>query len=241
MTGLMVTSGTQQETTMTSLELLKVINKYRLEDGKSEMKHYTFMEKVVSEFGEAAQEFLGGYKDVNNQQRKCYNLPKRECTIMAMRESSYVRNQTMDYIESLEKQVSTLSLPDFTNPAEAAIAWAEQYKAKELLQVEVAKKEEQLVIAAPKVEFYEEVGDVSTTQTFLSVAKAFGCGRNKMLEKLREMKILMSNNTPYQRYCNIGLFRVVQKVGNNFMSNTTYVTGKGEIFLFKKLKECGFL
>jgi phage regulatory protein, rha family len=42
------------------------------------------------------------------------------------------------------------ALPDFTDPAAAAIAWAEQYKAKALA-------EQQLALAAPKAEVYDAV------------------------------------------------------------------------------------
>ena len=37
-----------------------------------------------------------------------------------------------------------------------------------------------------------------------------GIGRNKLFELLRNRKILMNNNTPYQRYVDSGWFRCIE-------------------------------
>ncbi|AUR89065.1 hypothetical protein NVP1121O_037 [Vibrio phage 1.121.O._10N.286.46.C4] len=139
----MVVQKDEKELTMTSVDLLQVINSYRLKDGKSEMRHSNFMQKIRDEFEEEALlKFQHSYQGVDNAATICYKLPKEECMIMAMRESKYVRRQTVDYIKSLEKKCNQLQLPDFSNPAEAARAWAEQYEATQLALVEKAKIEE---------------------------------------------------------------------------------------------------
>ncbi len=56
--------------------------------------------------------------------------------------NSKVRYRIVKRWQELEQQVSasspvTPALPNFTNPADAAIAWAEQYKAKEAAQAQV--------------------------------------------------------------------------------------------------------
>jgi hypothetical protein len=70
--------------------------------------------------------------------------------IMAMRESKFVRKQTVEYIKGLENSNNKLALPDFTNPAEAARAWAEQYENNLLL----SKKNETLLIENKEVKDY---------------------------------------------------------------------------------------
>lgn len=47
-----------------------------------------------------------------------------------------------------------------------------------------------------------------------------GIGRNKLFEFLRENKILMRNNKPYQQYINNGYFRVIE---------SKYIKPNGEI------------
>jgi anti-repressor protein len=92
-----------------------------------------------------------------------------------------------------------------------------------------------------KVDFFGDVADVSNLKTMNDVAKAFGAGRNKLYAKLREMKILMEGNSPYQQYCTQGYFKVKQITRNGILHNVTLVTGKGELWLHKKLKELTFI
>ena len=92
-----------------------------------------------------------------------------------------------------------------------------------------------------KVDFADDVYEVKDLKTMNEVAKALGCGRNKMYEKLRDMKILMDNNNPYQQYITQRYFQVKQTTKYGKLFNVTMVTGKGEIWLHKKLKEVEFI
>ncbi|MGY2340713.1 phage antirepressor KilAC domain-containing protein [Pseudomonas sp. SDO5532_S415] len=100
---------------------------------------------------------------------------------------------------------------------------------------------------APKIEFHDAVNRASNLQTVSEVAKKYGIGRNKLFELLRNGKVLMTDkyNTPYQRYIDSRHFVVVGKVyseaGNTYRSNKTMVTGKGEIYIGKLLREAGWL
>lgn len=51
-----------------------------------------------------------------------------------------------------KERSNSLVLPNFTDPAEAAIAWATEYKAKQLAM-------QQLEVAKPKVEYFEKYVD----------------------------------------------------------------------------------
>jgi len=96
-----IISNTTNET-MTSLKLLEVINKYRLEDGKVKKEHDNFMKAIADELEGDAVKFNAVYKAGNGEQRKCYNLPKDECMLMAMRESKLVHRKTVEHIKNLE-------------------------------------------------------------------------------------------------------------------------------------------
>jgi len=66
-------------------------------------------------------------------------------------------------------------------------------------------------------------------------------GRNRLLEWLREMRYLMRDNDPYQRYIDQGIFQVkeytVWTSGGALPKFTTFVTGKGQLTLLKALRE----
>lgn len=102
--------------------------------------------------------------------------------------------------------------------------WAEMKKPKELSKKEILlialEAEERAEIAEakikvlePKAEFYDTVANTDTTFDFGQAAKIMqlGIGRNTLLTKLRNRKILDSKNVPYQRFVTAGYFEVKQK------------------------------
>ena len=69
-------------------------------------------------------------------------------------------------LEAKEKQ-NVLVLPNFTDPAEAAMAWALQYKEKQIAL-------QQLEVAKPKVEFVDKYVERGSLKTLTDVAKELG-------------------------------------------------------------------
>lgn len=66
-------------------------------------------------------------------------------------------------------------------------------------------------------------------------------GRNRLFEILRERGVLMSNNIPYQRQIDNGIFKVVETIKSNFYGDQvfckTLVTGKGQIKIVELLRK----
>ena len=66
-------------------------------------------------------------------------------------------------------------------------------------------------------------------------------GRNTLFEFLRDSKILMDDNLPYQTFINRGYFIVVEytmwKNNKTKLCRQTLVTGKGQLYITKKVKE----
>jgi phage antirepressor YoqD-like protein len=74
------------------------------------------------------------------------------------------------------------------------------------------------------------------------VAKIIGEGPRKLFAKLRSMKILMHDNTPYQRFIDADQFRLVQtgtyQVNDEIRIGTkTVMTQKGIDYLVKRLNK----
>lgn len=97
----------------------------------------------------------------------------------------------------------------------------------------------------PKAEFFDAVTDSKDAIPIGDVAKILdmGIGRNKLFEFLRDEKILMYNNQPYQKYIDQGYFRVVEqkfeKNGEVCINIKTLVFQKGVDFIRKRLQKGG--
>ena len=93
----------------------------------------------------------------------------------------------------------------------------------------------------PKVQAYETLLTANNSQDVGEVAKSFGIGRNKLFKLLREEKLLMSNNTPYQKHLDALLFEVIEvnksygEWSQNFTK--TMITAKGVDKIRKLLQE----
>ena len=151
----------------------------------------------------------------------------------------------LKYIEAfneMEKQLvnkNTLALPDFTNPVEAARAWANEYEAKQKALTENA-------VMKPKADFYDTVANTESLFSMADVAKTLdmGIGRNKLFAFRRDKGILDKDNHPYQKYVDAGYLRLIEnhcKAGDNdVVYKCTYVKQKGIDYIRKiLLKERG--
>lgn len=118
----------------------------------------------------------------------------------------------------------------------------EEREKRKALESVVEVQGNQLEEQKPLVEFANRV---SNTDRLISVGemakllkdKGFNVGRNKFFEYLRNNNILMGNNVPYQKYIDAGYFQVRETSNRNgevFL--TTYVTGKGQMYLVDKVK-----
>jgi len=94
--------------------------------------------KMLIELNIQSADFMADYKDSQGRTYPLFNLPKRETLILTSGYSIQLRAKIIDRWQELESKQS-LQLPNFANPAEAAIAWAHQYT---LAQQAIATKAE---------------------------------------------------------------------------------------------------
>ena len=136
--------STVNPVTMTSLELVDYINSERIAEANSlctddmavraaELRHDDFLRKVPKVLGEeVARNFAGYYKASNGKQNPMYSFPKREACLMAMSYSYDLQAKVFDRMTELEQRNSpVIAMPNFSNPAEAARAWALEYEARQ--------------------------------------------------------------------------------------------------------------
>jgi len=127
--------------------------------------------------------------------------------------------------------------------ARAFIIASETLKKKdEIIAIQNRQLEEQ----KPLVEFAAHVTESSDTIDIGELAKVLhnehiNIGRNKLFEWLRNNKILMSNNTPYQKYIESNYFDVIETTKDTAYGTKvftkTLVTGKGQIWITEKLRK----
>lgn len=90
-----------QVKTMSSMEIVELINNHRAE-GRKQVRHDNFMVKIQSHPAINSPKFLGQYKDRTGRDSKCYYLPKREAELMVMSESLDVQAKVYDRMTTLE-------------------------------------------------------------------------------------------------------------------------------------------
>ena len=127
--------------------------------------------------------------------------------------------------------------------------FAEALKLAYEQQLVIEEQKQQLIEAEPKVEFYDTVTGSETTIDFGQAVKVLnykGLGRNKLFQYLRDKDILMSNNTPYQRYVDAGYFRLIETTWNTPSNDSmvylkTVIYQKGLDFLSKLIEKDGYV
>lgn len=104
---------------------------------------------------------------------------------------------------------------------------------------------QQVIEMKPKAEFFDAVADSKTAIPMADVAKVLNYkrfGRNNLFELLRNKKILMNNNQPYQKFVDCGYFRVIEQKytkpnGDTAINIKTLVYQKGVNYIKKLLDQ----
>ncbi len=101
-----------------------------------------------------------------------------------------------------------------------------------------------LIEQQPKVEFFDAVAESKDWLDFEQVSKTLcvkGYGRNNLFKFLKDKRVLMGNNSPYQEYVERGYFRLIESTftdaaGKQRIYAKTVVSQKGVDFVLKMIK-----
>ena len=149
--------------------------------------------------------------------------------------------QARQYFIECEKRLKAVNAPHdsymISDPVERALKWIEEEKVRQ-------DQAKQLLEQKPKVEFFDAVAESKDAIEIASVAKVLnvpGVGRNKLFEFLRNHKVLMRNNQPYQKYIDCGYFRIIEQKyerpnGDTCINIKTLVYQKGVKYIQELLK-----
>jgi len=127
---------------------------------------------------------------------------------------------------------------------ERAIQYFRERKERKRIEQEKLLLAEQNEVLKDKADGFDVFIDAKNNQKMNDVAKVLGVGRNKLFEFLRNKKVLMDDNVPYQRFCDSNHFVVKEYTIeiDNYSKNQaqTFVTSKGVDYIRKLLKEVDF-
>ena len=156
----------RQNETMSSIDLLDMINRERIGFGEKEVRRNDFHARIQDELdGDHYETFV--VENANGTESLGFLLTLRQCMYVAMRESKGVRRKVQSALESK-------LAPKIPQTLAQALRLA-------------ADQAEQLEIQAPKVAFFDRVAARETLMTATQVAQKVGksaIALNKMLDDL---------------------------------------------------------
>lgn len=152
---------------------------------------------------------------------------------------------TSEVLPSIRKHglyATDTTIDNIINNPDFGIKLLEELKAEREKRLQAEMKNE---INKPLVDFANHVHNSDSLISIGNFAKTlndegFDIGRNRLFKYMKNNNILMSNNVPYQKYIESGYFKVKEvcksnSYGNKMLFSTTYITGKGQIWLYKKI------
>ncbi|ECP7610791.1 DNA-binding protein [Campylobacter jejuni] len=128
---------------------------------------------------------------------------------------------------------------------EALLLGLELLEKNEKLELENKSLKEKELENAPLIHFANRIKDTNDAILIRDFAKILyeknkiEIGEKRLFKILREKGFLMSDNKPYQKYIEQGLFKVsettVSTINGDRLVSTTKITGKGQIAILKAI------
>lgn len=200
---------TQKVQGMTSLQIAEVTGKnhaHVMRDIRN------LLEQGVNEsnFG------LVNYKDKKGEVRPMYELTPKGCLILASGYDPVLREKIVNKLEEYQQKerANIISLPNFEDPAEAAMAWAKEYREKKVLSLENKElKIEQDRLENENVQLAAENQELKHDKNYLDlimrskalltvsqIAQDYGMSGKALNKKLADMGIQYSINGQWILY-----------------------------------------
>lgn len=133
--------------TMSSLQIAEISGKHHKDVMRAIRKMEPAWEKICGrKFALTSQ--IVDMPNGGTRKESCYILNKTECLFIATKFNDEARAKLVLRWEELERKnlKNEISLPDFSNPAEAARAWAAEYEQKQQLALENKRQAQEIEV-----------------------------------------------------------------------------------------------
>lgn len=194
------------------------------------------------------------YKDETGKSNKMYMMNRDGFTFLVMGFTGKSANEwKWKYINAFNQMEEKLKSGNQLSEEErlklqlfSKDASEVAYAHNRLVELATAPLVSQIEEQEPLVHFANKVSDSTNLISMGRMAKMLkedhiDIGRNRLFLWLRNNGILMKDNIPYQKYIDNGYFAVKESTYDTSdetkTSQTTYVTGKGQIYITKKLRQ----
>lgn len=180
MTAIAILSGASAKSlTMSSREIAELTGK----------EHANVMRDIRNMLGvlkKDAISFEGIYQDAYGRDKPCFNLDRELTMTLVSGYDIELRYRVVTRLAELEAQQSApaQALPDFTNPAAAARAWADAIEQKQAIAVQAQQVTQQLALVAPKAEALDRISASDENITFTQASKVLGIKRETLTQWL---------------------------------------------------------
>ncbi|UFS66562.1 Rha family transcriptional regulator [Paracoccus denitrificans] len=126
-----------------------------------------------------------------------YHVNKRDSFVVVAQLCPEFTARLVDRWQKLEEEKAngTLALPDFTNPAEAARAWAAQFEAAQALMIENRAKDAVIGEMKPKADEYDAYLAIEGVVKIMDFCNKHGVKKNHPGYALRERHMLHQKKT----------------------------------------------
>lgn len=163
---------TLAQPTMSSIELLALVNQARAAFNEPEVRRNQFNARVEDEL-EGTHYKKTVVTNENGTESIVFELTKDQCMLVSMRESKAVRRWVLDKLKAM-------GVPQ--TMAQALRLAADQAE-------KIEQQQAQLALAAPKVNFFDKVVERTTLMTATQVAQKLGMSAIKLNKHLDELGI----------------------------------------------------
>lgn len=146
------------EVRITSVELVELINQFRVEEGNlASKRHDVLLRDIRNEIdtltkaGINAHNFVEvSYTDGKGEERPCFSMNKAGVLQILNKESAVVRFKTVQYIEKLQKEKKDSYLIE--DPIERAERWIEEQKEKKALENKIQEDAPLVALAENRID-----------------------------------------------------------------------------------------